>query len=350
MKIIKTFTSNDVIRQLNDRELELGLSIIQKNLGFEPGNSILVVVDQPMLEQEAAIWFEAAKNLEDTKIKLLVLEGLTQSGQKTISELNQACKTADITLLQTSFSLTHTDAALAGTNNAGRVASLPMVNYEMLTRTLAADYQQIYELGESLKKAIQSGNEIRITSPFGTDITAKIRQDGIINDGGIIGAGEIGNLPGGEVFFAPLEGSTNGTWVINGSLADFEKKTSPQNPIKLIIKNGYVTKIKPATTINQPQPTQQSAQVAKQFWELLSKTGPQAFNVAEIGIGTNQSTNPLGEIIEAEKAYGTAHLAVGNNKFIGGSINVPIHLDGLTLEPTITIDNQVLLKEGEFVF
>lgn len=338
MKIIRTLTNNDLLRQLNQQELELGLNVLQKNLDFKSGNSILIIADQPMLDQEATIWFEAAKQLESSQVKLLVLEGLIQSGQKTSEELNQACQIADIVLLQTSFSLTHTDAAIAGTTNKGKVASLPRVNYEMLMRTLIEDYQQIFELGEKLKSIVQAGTEMKITSPFGTDITTQIRKKGVINDGGIISSGEIGNLPGGEVFFAPIEGSTNGTWVINGSLADFDKKTSPQNPMVLTIKDGYITKIEAATS------------VAKQLWELLSQTGLQAFNVAEIGIGTNHSTNPLGNIIEAEKAYGTAHLAMGNNKFIGGSIEVPLHLDGLTLEPTITIDNQIILDKGEFVF
>jgi hypothetical protein len=54
----------------------------------------------------------------------------------------------------------------------------------------------------------------------------------------------------------------------------------------------------------------------------LSAHGPDAYNVAELGVGTNDRAIVSGHILENEKVFGTAHIALGNNAGMGGTVNV----------------------------
>jgi leucyl aminopeptidase (aminopeptidase T) len=331
MLIQKTLTPPQQIREITTAEFNLAKRNLKTNLLLKPDDSVLIVTDERFFEQEAAIWFEAAKELTNS-VELLVISGMNTSGQEPPPAVIDKCRQADVVILHTYYSLTHTQAGQAGTENGGRVASLPSVDYEMMLRTLTGDYTEINLLGEKIKSVLATGSKIKITSAAGTNLTSQIRSNNVVNDGGFMQAGEIGNLPAGEVFFSPIEKTTTGTWVINGSLADDELL----EPIKLTIESGRVVKI-------------DGDKVATRLQNKLSKIGDQAFEIAELGIGTNPDANPKGSIIEAEKAYGTAHLAIGNNFFMGGSNNVPIHLDGLTLNPTITVDGKIILENGKFV-
>jgi len=43
---------------------------------------------------------------------------------------------------------------------------------------------------------------------------------------------------------------------------------------------------------------------------------------------------------------GTVHMALGDNKSMGGNVSVPSHLDGILLKPTLWIDDKVIMEDG----
>ena len=77
--------------------------------------------------------------------------------------------------------------------------------------------------------------------------------------------------------------------------------------------------------------------------------GRDGTNVAELGIGTNEEAILIGNILEDEKILGTAHVAFGASAAIGGTVQVPIHLDCVVLEPTVEIDGEALVSAGELL-
>ena len=82
---------------------------------------------------------------------------------------------------------------------------------------------------------------------------------------------------------------------------------------------------------------------------MLDKVGKDARNIAEFGIGTNDSAKLSGVLLEDEKVMGTVHLALGNNITMGGTFNVPIHLDGIIKKPTVYLDGKLLMKSGKLL-
>ena len=76
---------------------------------------------------------------------------------------------------------------------------------------------------------------------------------------------------------------------------------------------------------------------------------PAGRNLAELGIGTNDRATLTGNILEDEKILGTAHVAFGASAGIGGTVTVPIHLDVVVLEPSLTIGGTPVLDAGRYV-
>jgi leucyl aminopeptidase (aminopeptidase T) len=43
------------------------------------------------------------------------------------------------------------------------------------------------------------------------------------------------------------------------------------------------------------------------------------------------------------------HIAVGDNHTIGGKIQSKVHLDGIILNPTVEMDDQLIVKKGKLL-
>ncbi len=83
--------------------------------------------------------------------------------------------------------------------------------------------------------------------------------------------------------------------------------------------------------------------------DLLTEHGDDGTNVAELGIGTNEKAILTGNILEDEKILGTAHVAFGASAAIGGNVQVPVHLDCVVMKPTVTLDGEPLVQDGELL-
>jgi leucyl aminopeptidase (aminopeptidase T) len=332
MKITKTLSSTSKIRNLTSKEKFAGNNIMQQCLMVKPADKILIVTDPKLEKKEAAIFFESAKQFTD-KVKLISFTGMTDNAQEPPKEVAKQMANSDVVFLVTDYSLSHTQARKNACQQGARIASLPGITQNMIIRTLSGDYSQIDKNSLKLTKILSRGSQVTLTSPGGTDLTLTISNRKVIPDKGINpNPGDFCNLPAGEVFVAPLEEKTNGTAVFDGAFADIEL----DKPIKLIIKKGMAVKIS-------------GGQAAKKLKSLVNQVGPKARIIAELGIGTNPTCQLSPNVLEAEKVYGTAHLALGNNATFGGKNSVPFHSDGIILNPLLKVDGKTILKDNKIV-
>jgi leucyl aminopeptidase (aminopeptidase T) len=80
---------------------------------------------------------------------------------------------------------------------------------------------------------LTSGDKVIITSPRGTKLSFSINGRAGIPDTGILNKpGEFGNLPAGEAFIPPVEGTANGLLLVDGAIADIELDA----PVKIITR------------------------------------------------------------------------------------------------------------------
>jgi len=302
-------------------------------LGVKPGEKFLIIADTETKEIGEAI-FEAGLNAGAETI-LSIMKPRTKHGEEPPEPIAVMWKHVDVFVAPTKFSLSHTQARKKATENGARGATMPGITKEMFVETLQADYTKIRELNEKMKKTLVGKKTVRVLTEKGTDVTLSIEGREIFTDDGILHEkGAFGNLPAGEVFVAPVEGTANGIIVADVSFAGIGVL---KTPIKITVKDGFAVSIEGG----------EEAEKLKQL--LASVKKKEAYNIAELGIGTNMNAKPVGNILEDEKIYGTVHIALGDNSTIGGTTKAGIHLDGIISKPTLIADGQVLIKDGKWM-
>jgi leucyl aminopeptidase (aminopeptidase T) len=204
----------------------------------------------------------------------------------------------------------------------------------MMARALMVDYEEMGRLTRRWAEALTGATLARLTSPAGTDITIGLEgRKGLSDTGQLMNKGSGGNLPAGEAFIAPMEGTSQGTLVFDGSLAGWGKLASP---VKMHIARGKVISI-------------EGGQEADWLRQALMPCGEPGLNLAELGIGTNPKAKLTGAVLEDEKVLGVVHLALGDNKGFGGQVEAGIHLDGLVLNPTLWLDGRLVIDAGKYL-
>ena len=289
---------------------------------------ILIVTDDAQASI-AADFFQAA-GVFSKNISVYSVADMTENGQEPSDEISQAMLNCDIALLITTYSLSHTKSRVASSENGARIISMPGITEEILNRSVDVDYDDQVKRTDALTAILTQGSKVTITSPGGTHVHFSIDGRTAEGDTGMCTKpGDFINLPAGEAFVAPLETTAQGAIVFDGAIASIPL----DKPVTLRMKNGSIESLEGGST-------------AKLFETRLDAAGRKARTICEFGIGTNSKAIPSPEILEAEKVFGTCHIAFGRNTTFGGINDVPFHTDGLILRPTITIDGSIIMKDG----
>jgi leucyl aminopeptidase (aminopeptidase T) len=306
-------------------------TVVGDCLGVADGEEVLVVCN-PATERIGAALRDAAAEAGAEAILAVMAERASHAGEPP-TPLAAAMSAADVVLAPTVQSLSHTAARKAASEAGARIATLPGVTEEMLARVMSADIERLRRRGAAVAAALDAGSEARITCPLGSDLRLGIDGRAAIPDAGELTApGAFGNLPCGEGFIAPVEGTGEGTLVVAGSIAGIGRVT---DPVRLGVGEGHLREA--------------SGTDGERLLELLTAHGPDGTNVAELGIGTNEKAVLTGEILEDEKILGTAHVAFGASAGIGGTVQVPVHLDCVVLDPDVSVDGEPLVRDGELL-
>jgi leucyl aminopeptidase (aminopeptidase T) len=102
------------------------------------------------------------------------------------------------------------------------------------------------------------------------------------------------------------------------------------DPVEFVVEDGLVTSVSDDA-------------VRDQLETAAAEVGEAAYNLAELGVGTNVGVVDLvGSVLLDEKAAGTVHVAVGDDASIGGDVEAPVHLDGVLRDPTLYADGEVV--------
>jgi leucyl aminopeptidase (aminopeptidase T) len=306
-------------------------TLIRDCLDLNPSEEVLVICN-PITEELGALLRINAQG-EGGEATLAVISERESHAAEPPQTVAAAMLVADIVVAPTIQSISHTEARRAATEAGVRIASMPGVTGEMLARVMGADLRLLRKRGASVGRTLGAGAEARITCERGSDLRLGLMDRTAIVDAGALNMrGAFGNIPCGEAFIAPLEGTAEGTLVIDGSIAAIGKLAEP---VELTVRQGRLTAA--------------SGTDGSHLLDLLTEHGVDGTNVAELGIGTNESAILTGNILEDEKILGTAHVAFGASAAIGGTVQVPVHLDCVMLRPTVEIDGAPIVQAGELV-
>lgn len=306
-------------------------AVIRECLGVEPGEEVLVICN-PSSEDLGALLRINAQG-EGAAATLAVISERESHAGEPPETVAAAMLAADVVMAPTIQSISHTEARKAATEKGVRIASMPGVTEEMLARVMAADTSELRRRGATICAPLNAGSEARLTCKNGSDLRLGLEGRIAIADTGVLTRrGAFGNIPCGEGFIAPVEGTGEGTLVVDGSIAGIGRL---EQPVALEVSEGHLVDA--------------SGPEGAQLMELLTAHGPDGTNVAELGIGTNEEAILTGNILEDEKILGSAHVAFGASAAIGGTVQVPVHLDCVILEPTVEVDGKAIVTAGELL-
>ncbi|AGB36071.1 aminopeptidase [Natronococcus occultus] len=297
---------------------------VRQCLALESSERCAVVTDDEREPIGEAI-YEVASAVTDDAVIVRYPPGETH-GAEPPSPVAAAMAGADVVLAPTTKSLSHTRARGEANEAGARVATLPGITEEVFTTGLDADYEAIADHSADVLEQVADAEEIRVTAPAGTDITFGIGDREFLSDTGIVHEpGEMSNLPAGEVFVSPE--TAEGTFVVDGTMRPHGLLEDGQE-LRFEVEDGLVTDI----SDDEIRETVETA---------AEEVGDAAYNLAELGIGTNVAvTDLVGSVLLDEKAGGTVHIAIGDDAGIGGDVEAPIHLDGIVREPTVWADDE----------
>ena len=306
-------------------------AVVRDCLGVSEGEEVLVIANPATEGLGRAMRDEADAAGADAV--LTVISERESHAAEPPGPVAEAMRAADVVLAPTVQSLSHTAARRAATDAGARVATLPGVTEEMLARVMGADMEGLRRKGAAVAGALSDGSEALLTCANGSELRLGLGDREAIPDAGeLTERGAFGNLPCGEGFIAPLEGTVEGKLVVDGSIAAIGM--APQ-PVELTVEAGHLTDA--------------TGEEGRQLMELLTAHGSGGTNVAELGIGTNEKAILTGNVLEDEKILGTAHVAFGASAAIGGTVQVPVHLDCVVMRPTVSVDGEELVRDGELL-
>jgi aminopeptidase len=301
---------------------------IYTSMGVKKGELVLILTDT---EKEAIgeALFEMAK---EARAEAIIVKMLPRSrhGEEPPKPIAEMMKNADVVIAPTQFSVTHTQARKRANRAGARIATMPGIIQKMMSSGgMTADFKEVEKEIKRLAKILEGTKKIKITTEIGTDLEVSVEDRRWYMDTGICHKkGEFMNLPAGEVFIAPKEGTADGKLIIDGAFWEML-----ENPVIIDVKKGYANRI--AGT----------KEIAKQ----ISKRGKEGRNIAEVGIGMNPKAKIIGNVLEDEKVKGTVHVALGDNSTFGGKCKAGIHIDGIIKKPTLFADDELIMENGKLV-
>lgn len=219
-----------------------------------------------------------------------------------------------------------------------RYASMPLFDISMFEGPMNVDWKLLADFTKNVAASLNKAEIIKISTPNGTDLCFSKKGRKAFPDTGILTEpGSFGNLPAGEAYLAPVEGTANGKlmleWAPTRQLKSF---------ITLTVKNGFVVKVSG------------NEEYAEYLKSRLGEKKENS-NIAELGIGTNKMAKKPDNILESEKILGTIHIALGDNSSFGGKVSAQFHQDFVFFKPTVELTHKnkrktLLMEDGKFLW
>lgn len=324
------------------------------NMGLKNGERVLFMADAPNLQD----WYGGYDIISDMALRALMTRQAYDIAKKAFAEnpmeffifpvtgahgTEPPLKVAkrmlgyDVIIIITSYSLSHTNARSNACAKGARIASCANLDLDMLYPggVVDTDYFAIQAKSKHIAKLLTPAKDAHVVTPQGTDIRFSFEgRQGLFDDGFYTEPGSWGNLPGGEAYIAPLEGTGEGKIVVPAGWAYNLKED-----MAFFVEKGELQRIEGGGKLGD---------YYRDF--ILGPDSPRSRrNLAELGIGTNSEAKKADNVLEAEKIDGTIHMAFGDNAHMGGTVDSDFHDDFVLPEPDLYLDSKLVIKAGKLL-
>lgn len=209
-----------------------------------------------------------------------------------------------------------------------RQAGLPLAEYEdVFYDACLRDWRAEGEKMQRILGRLDAADEIRIESADTALTFSLAGRSGAVDDGH-------SNVPGGEIFFCPVEDSVAGT-------IRFDFPAGKVHGATLTLRDGVVADAR--------------ADAGEDDLLAALETDAGSRRFGEFGVGCNEGiTRHLHNVLFDEKMAGTVHLALGEGfPFLGGRNRSAVHWDlvkDLRAGGRLYADGELLQENGRWLF
>jgi len=333
--------------------MELGKTayvVINKLCKVKPRESVLITIDGP---QEFRVAEEIAKAAEAADAKVMVAWHSTPPGYGKIGDpylpdpLKVAIPNTDVWIeLNNQWLLYSTpwdDAIKPAIEGKGRVRYLFLggLNTDQIVRCVGKiDIDAQAKFQDKIVDMTRKGRKMRITTPAGTDLSFENHPNRPV-------LSELfADAPGahfllGQIGWAPIEESINGTMVFDGSYSGGGEADLGvlKTPIKVTVSNGKAVEFAGGS----------EAEAVKR--SLAKLNDPNMYYAAHVCYGFNPGARLSGLCTEDERVWGSTEWGFGHQgpALRGRGIIAVSHADGICLNSSVWIDGQKILDTGKVV-
>jgi leucyl aminopeptidase (aminopeptidase T) len=327
-------------------------------LGVREHETLLVLADTPSSETWSTASTESLEEMSERALMArMVCEAIRMGsphiaaaftafpdtggdGREPPEDVAAAMSASDVALVLTTYSLSHTDARTTACARGARVVTMPGFDAAILRSDgpLTAPLDELTAGASSMSQRLTAANTARLSAPNGTELTFSLQgRGGVGEDGDYARPGAFGNLPAGEAYVAPVEGTAEGRLVVSAGWY-------PQLADKMVItiRSGRATDIEGGGKVG-------ACLRSMVFPAAHDELPCSRSSVAELGIGVNPRASRPDNVLEAEKIKGTVHVALGDNAHIGGVNESDFHEDFVVPTPTLELDGVSIIVVGEWV-
>jgi leucyl aminopeptidase (aminopeptidase T) len=301
---------------------------INQALRMRPGERFLLVTDKQKMEIAEALAYYAKRAGAETTTYLMT-ETLRPIIEPT-RQFKELIRGATVTvyMLEGRFAEKPFRGFMVSEGGKnGRICMMPGLTRDMMERLVNIDFSEMDRFTKKIMRAMKDADHVVVENPAGTHIEFSVKGRVFENDNGNISKkGMHGNLPAGECYTAPVEETFTGTLVI--SLIDDKLGHGV-----MTFKRGRLVDFK-----------------GRGIAEVIQTVGSDktARTIGEFGIGTNRGARISANMLEAEKAFGTVHFAIGDSYGLGKNKS-RYHFDALVDKVTIRANGRTVARNGKFL-
>lgn len=312
-------------------------TLLDDLVAVKSGESVLIVTDTKLIKIAQVL--AAASFEREAEPVIAVIKPRERDGEEPPELVAEAMKKADVVFSPVSKSITHTRAVKEAAESGARILVMTAFTEQlMISGGIEADFRAQRPYCEKLAELFEDSETVKLTTPASTSLTMSTKgRRGNAMHCIVDTPGWFSTVPTIEANSSIVEGSANGTIVVDASIPYIGIGVLTE-PIKMKVDGGFITEIEGG----------HQAEVLKR--DLESKNDPNVYNIAELGVGLNPKSKLTGIMLDDEGVLGTCHIGIGTSLALGGNLKAAVHYDLVLWNPTIELDNKIVMEEGKIKF
>jgi len=302
----------------------------------QPSEDVVVVTDAGCMPIAEAVADEARE--VGAVVSIVISPERSIDNEEPGSPVAASILGADVVFLPVTLAMAHTRAVREAIGAGARVLSMTAFTERMMREGgLFTDFRVRQPFCQNLAAMLTDGEHLRVTNPSGTDLSMGLVGVAGNSHACLLDGPGFSAVPNIEANCAPTQGTAEGVFVCDGSIPYYG--VGPiHDPVTFQISEGFVTDISGGD----------QADFLKNL--LARQEDPWVYNLAQFAFGLNPAcTEFTGEMLNDEGVNGTVHIGIGTSANLGGEVRAKTHFDAITQAPTVWIDGELVLSDGEIL-